>query len=106
MDWKSVIIVSFAKIFMFVCVCLHQTKTQCVRRYIIVDTQQIDSGCGGGSLLLLFALILTLCQAQRGNMAGRARIHGYGLEMHERLGGAGSWGREAGLAGVPAVPLP
>lgn len=48
-----------------------------------------DSVCGDGSLILLFALILTFCQEQRGNMAGGVRIHGYRLEMAERLGG---WG--------------
>lgn len=38
MDWKSVIIISFAKIFLFLCVRLHQTKPQSVRQYIIVDS--------------------------------------------------------------------
>lgn len=84
------IIILFTNIFMFLCVCVFtsnkdtvcQTTHYC--RYLKIDS------CGDGSLLLLFVLILTLCQAQRGNMAGRACIHGYGLEMAERLEGLGA----------------
>lgn len=76
---------------------VHQTE----HYHIHITT---DSACGDGSLILLFALILTFCQAQRGNMAGGARIHGYGLEMAERLEGVGA-GTEKLLAGVLAVSL-
>lgn len=66
------------------------TKAQSIRQCIINIHIKIDSACVDGSLILLFALILTFCQAQQGNMAGGARIHGYRLEMVERLEGAGT----------------
>lgn len=86
MDWKSVGIILYANIFMIWCACVFtsnkDTVCQTLHYHISIKT---DSACGDGSLILLFALVLTLCQAQRGNMAGGGCIHGYGLEMAERL---------------------
>lgn len=62
---------------------------------------------GDGSLILLFALILTFCQAQQGNMAGGDRFHGYGAGDGDEVARGRGWGKlENQLAGVLDFSVP
>lgn len=72
-------------------------------QYYRIHIKKIDSACGDGSLILLFALILTFCQAQWGNMAGGALYPWIRAGDGWEVGGAGGWYRGAELAGVLAV---
>lgn len=100
MDWKSVGIILYTDIFMIWCARVFtsnkDTVGQTIHYHIYIKT---DSACGDGSLILLFVLVLTLCQAQQGNMAGGGCIHGYGLETAERLDGLGAGEEELSWQG-------